>query len=86
MSCESDLKDAVTVCLPLIHAAIRDIQKGIFPKNCFLNIGIPSCPLTNKVCSHDHHIFIFYSLPGNTLLSYKFLLEFFWATYSYKIF
>ncbi|KAG4387881.1 hypothetical protein GLYMA_09G064600v4 [Glycine max] len=48
VSCESDLKDAVTVCLPLIHAAIRDIQKGIFPKNCFLNIGIPSCPLTNK--------------------------------------
>ncbi|XP_047171030.1 5'-nucleotidase SurE-like [Vigna umbellata] len=48
VSCESDLKDAVTVCLPLIHAAISDIQKGIFPKNCFLNIGIPSCPLTNK--------------------------------------
>ncbi|KAK7303969.1 hypothetical protein RJT34_14920 [Clitoria ternatea] len=48
VSCESDLKDAVTVCLPMIHAAIRDIQKGIFPKNCFLNIGIPSCPLTNK--------------------------------------
>ncbi|CAJ1975794.1 unnamed protein product [Sphenostylis stenocarpa] len=48
VSCESDLKDAVTVCLPLIHAAIRDIQKGIFPNNCFLNIGIPRCPLTNK--------------------------------------
>ncbi|KAK7354639.1 hypothetical protein VNO80_20104 [Phaseolus coccineus] len=48
VSCESDLKDAVTVCLPLIHAAISDIQKGIFPKNCFLSIGIPSCPLTNK--------------------------------------
>lgn len=48
VSCESNLKDAVTVCLPLIHAAIKDIQKGIFPKNCLLNIGIPSCPLTNK--------------------------------------
>ncbi|XP_061358406.1 uncharacterized protein LOC133302611 [Gastrolobium bilobum] len=48
VSCERYLKDAVLVCLPLIHAAIRDIQKGIFPKNCFLNIGIPSCPLTNK--------------------------------------
>ncbi|KAK7411921.1 hypothetical protein VNO78_03365 [Psophocarpus tetragonolobus] len=47
-SCESDLKDAVTVCLPLIQAAITDIQKGIFPNNCFLNIGIPTCPLTNK--------------------------------------
>ncbi|RDX96636.1 surE, partial [Mucuna pruriens] len=48
VSCESDLKDAITVCLPLIHAAIRDIQRGIFPKNCFLNIGIPTCPLSNK--------------------------------------
>ncbi|XP_027339221.1 uncharacterized protein LOC113852991 [Abrus precatorius] len=48
VSCEIDLKDAVTACLPLIHAAIRDIQKGIFPKNCFLNIGIPSSPLRNK--------------------------------------
>lgn len=50
MSCESDLKDAVGVSLPLIHAALRDIEKGTFPKNCFLNIEIPSSPLTNKVC------------------------------------
>lgn len=50
MSCESNLKDAVIVCLPLIHAAIRDIEKGTFPKSFLLNIEIPSCPLTNKVC------------------------------------
>lgn len=50
MSCESDLKDAVDVSLPLIHAVLRDIEKGTFPKNCFLNIEIPSSPLTNKVC------------------------------------
>ena len=50
VSCESDLKDAVDVSLPLIHAALRDIEKGTFPKNCCLNIEIPSSPLTNKVC------------------------------------
>lgn len=47
---ESDFKDAVTVCLPLINAAIRDIEKGVFPKSCLLNIEIPASPLTNKVC------------------------------------
>ncbi|KAL6972700.1 5'-nucleotidase [Sarracenia purpurea var. burkii] len=45
---DSDFKDAVTVCLPLINAAIRDIQKGVFPKSCLLNIDIPTSPLTNK--------------------------------------
>ncbi|KAJ4884428.1 Survival protein SurE-like phosphatase/nucleotidase [Raphanus sativus] len=29
---ENDFKDAVGVCLPLINALIRDIEKGIFPK------------------------------------------------------
>ena len=47
---ESDFKDAVTVCLPLINAAVRDIEKGIFPKSCLLNIEIPTSPSTNKVC------------------------------------
>ncbi|XP_042507332.1 5'-nucleotidase SurE-like [Macadamia integrifolia] len=47
-SSESDFKDAVKVCLPLIHAAIRDIEKGVFPKSCSLNIEIPTSPLTNK--------------------------------------
>ncbi|KAB1218409.1 5'-nucleotidase SurE [Morella rubra] len=45
---ETDFKDAVTICLPLINAAMRDIEKGIFLKNCSLNIEIPSSPLTNK--------------------------------------
>lgn len=45
---ESDLKDAVSVCLPLITAAIRDIEKGNFPKGFFLNVEIPASPLTNK--------------------------------------
>lgn len=47
---EKDFKDAVTVCLPLINAAIRDIEKGTFPKSCSLNVEIPTAPLTNKVC------------------------------------
>ncbi|XP_038995059.1 5'-nucleotidase SurE-like [Hibiscus syriacus] len=45
---ESDFKDAVAVCLPLITAAIRDIEKGVFPKSCFLNIEIPTSPSSNK--------------------------------------
>nr|DAD49014.1 TPA_asm: hypothetical protein HUJ06_018951 [Nelumbo nucifera] len=45
---ESDFKDAVEVCLPLLHAAIRDVEKGAFPKSCSLNIEIPTSPSTNK--------------------------------------
>ncbi|KAF8084294.1 hypothetical protein N665_0726s0017 [Sinapis alba] len=45
---ESDFKDAVSVCLPLINAAIRDIEKGVFPKDCSLNIEIPTSPSSNK--------------------------------------
>ncbi|XP_020550894.1 uncharacterized protein LOC105163426 isoform X1 [Sesamum indicum] len=45
---ESDFKDAVTVCLPLINAAMRDIEKGIFPKGLALNVEVPTSPLTNK--------------------------------------
>ncbi|XP_073007834.1 uncharacterized protein [Typha latifolia] len=45
---ESDLIHAVEVCIPLIHAAIRDIENAVFPKRCLLNIGIPSSPSTNK--------------------------------------
>ncbi|KAJ8645004.1 hypothetical protein MRB53_006752 [Persea americana] len=45
---ESDFKDAVDVCLPLIRAALRDIEKGLFPKSFSLNIEVPTCPTTNK--------------------------------------
>ncbi|KAJ6963696.1 5'-nucleotidase SurE-like [Populus alba x Populus x berolinensis] len=45
---ESDFKDAVAVCLPVINAAIRDIEKGFFPKSCSLNIEIPTSPSANK--------------------------------------
>ncbi|KAG8643305.1 hypothetical protein MANES_11G024900v8 [Manihot esculenta] len=45
---ESHFKDAVAVCLPLIKAAVRDIEKGTFPKSCSLHIEIPTSPSTNK--------------------------------------
>ncbi|XP_077211461.1 uncharacterized protein LOC143846784 [Tasmannia lanceolata] len=45
---ESDFKDAVDACLPLIRAAIRDIKEGLFPSSCSLNIEVPTCPSTNK--------------------------------------
>lgn len=45
---ENDFKDAVDICLPLIHAAIRDSEKGIFPSSCLLNIEVPSSPTANK--------------------------------------
>ncbi|KAL5572453.1 hypothetical protein UlMin_022050 [Ulmus minor] len=48
VSCESNMKEAVGVCLPLIHAAVKSVQNGVFPKSCLLNIEIPNCPLTNK--------------------------------------
>lgn len=46
---ESDFKDAVTVCLPIINAAIRDIEKGVFPKGFSLDVEVPTSPLANKV-------------------------------------
>lgn len=73
VSCESDLKDAVDVSLPLIHAALRDIEKGAFPKNCFLNIEIPSSPLTNKVCFSNCYV-LDWRKSGNALLFREFLL------------
>ncbi|XP_010540078.1 PREDICTED: uncharacterized protein LOC104813948 [Tarenaya hassleriana] len=45
---ENDFKDAVGVCLPLINATIRDLGEGVFPKDCSLNIEIPTSPSTNK--------------------------------------
>nr|GMC74803.1 5'-nucleotidase SurE-like [Ipomoea batatas]GMC76015.1 5'-nucleotidase SurE-like [Ipomoea batatas]GMC77447.1 5'-nucleotidase SurE-like [Ipomoea batatas]GME02272.1 5'-nucleotidase SurE-like [Ipomoea batatas] len=45
---ESDFKDAASVCLPLITAAIRDIEKGAFPKRCLMNVEVPTSPLANK--------------------------------------
>ncbi|XP_024017220.1 uncharacterized protein LOC21409921 [Morus notabilis] len=48
VSCESKMKEAVGVCLPLIHATVESVQKDVFPKSCLLNVEIPSCPLANK--------------------------------------
>ncbi|PON46807.1 Survival protein SurE-like phosphatase/nucleotidase [Parasponia andersonii] len=48
VSSESNMKEAVSVCLPLIHAAVKGVQNGVFPNSCLLNIEIPSSPLANK--------------------------------------
>ncbi|TKW16335.1 hypothetical protein SEVIR_5G294000v4 [Setaria viridis] len=45
---DSDFKDAAQACLPLINAALADIEKGAFLKGCLLNIGVPSAPSANK--------------------------------------
>lgn len=39
----------MSVCLPLINAAISDVEKGNFPKSCSLNVDVPTSPLKNKV-------------------------------------
>jgi hypothetical protein len=44
--------------MPLIQAAIRDVENGHFPKSCFLNIGIPASPSTNKVSASTLEIMI----------------------------
>ncbi|XP_057771473.1 uncharacterized protein LOC130991338 [Salvia miltiorrhiza] len=45
---ESHFKDAVTVCLPIIKAALRDIEKGVFPKGFSLDLEVPTSPTANK--------------------------------------
>ncbi|KAK3165236.1 hypothetical protein QOZ80_1AG0030670 [Eleusine coracana subsp. coracana] len=45
---DSDFKDAAQVCLPLINAALTDIEKGTFLRGCLLNVGVPSSPSANK--------------------------------------
>jgi hypothetical protein len=57
-SLDTDLKDAVSVIMPLIQAAIRDVENGHFPKSCFLNVGIPPSPSTNKVPASTLEIMI----------------------------
>ncbi|KAI3775118.1 hypothetical protein L1987_49686 [Smallanthus sonchifolius] len=45
---ESHFKDAVSVCLPVIKAAIRDVEKGAFLKSSSLHITVPTSPTENK--------------------------------------
>ncbi|KAK4838713.1 hypothetical protein QYF36_015850 [Acer negundo] len=73
VSCETDLKDAANVCLPLIYAAVNDIEKGNFPKGCLLNVDIPSCPLTNKGNGHLHVLMSYESVLALGLLLMKFI-------------
>ncbi|XP_024403245.1 uncharacterized protein [Physcomitrium patens] len=45
---DNDFKSAATVSLPLIKAALRDIQGGIYPEGFFFNVDIPTDPLEHK--------------------------------------
>ncbi|XP_076881151.1 uncharacterized protein LOC143529202 [Bidens hawaiensis] len=45
---ESHFKDAVSVCLPIIKAAIRDVEKGVFLKSSSFHITVPTIPTENK--------------------------------------
>lgn len=47
-SCDSHFKEAAEICLPLIYAALRDIEKGAYPRDCLLNIDIPTRPSVHK--------------------------------------
>lgn len=47
-SSDTDFKEAAEISLPLIYAALRDIQKGVYPKDCSLNVNIPTRPSSHK--------------------------------------
>eukprot|EP00249_Psilotum_nudum_P028915 c38930_g1_i1 orf=334-1554(-) len=48
VSNEKDFITAADVSLPLIHATLNDIERGVFPKGFFLNIDIPTNPAQHK--------------------------------------
>ncbi|KAL4589257.1 hypothetical protein LXL04_002163 [Taraxacum kok-saghyz] len=45
---ENDFKEAVSICLPVITAALKDIETGTFPKTSSLHITVPTSPSENK--------------------------------------
>ncbi|KAI5055076.1 hypothetical protein GOP47_0030221 [Adiantum capillus-veneris] len=47
-SVPSDFAAAAGICLPLIKAALRDLDKGILSASLFLNIDIPTSPSNHK--------------------------------------
>ncbi|MCL7029908.1 hypothetical protein MKW94_014344, partial [Papaver nudicaule] len=53
---ESDFSEAVNVSLPLIHAAISDIENEVFPRSSSQNIEVPTSPSTNKVIGVFTHL------------------------------
>lgn len=48
----------MTVCLPIINATLRDIEKGVFPKGFSLNVEVPTSPSTNKVRYYSLNIYL----------------------------
>lgn len=45
---ESDFTVAAAVCLPIILAALTDIERGVFLEGFFLNIDVPTNPAQHK--------------------------------------
>ncbi|KAL9275367.1 5'-nucleotidase SurE-like protein [Drosera capensis] len=71
VSSENDLKEAVDACLPLIHAAAKDIEKAVFPQSCLLNVELPASPSTNKGFRVTRQSLWRSSLSWNAVSSYK---------------
>jgi len=45
---DTDFKEATKISLLLIYVALRYIQKGVYPKDCSLNVNIPTHPSAHK--------------------------------------
>lgn len=50
----------MAVCLPIVNAAMRDIEKGVYPKGFSFDVEVPTSPLANKVCSYLSLLFTFF--------------------------
>lgn len=50
----------MAVCLPIVNAAMRDIEKGVYPKGFSFDVEVPTSPLANKVCSYLSLLFFFF--------------------------
>lgn len=45
-----DFTLAAEACLPIISAVVDEIKKKTYPRNCFLNIDVPTDVVHHKVC------------------------------------
>lgn len=44
-----DFALAAEACLPIINAILVEIKKKTYPRNCFLNIDVPTDVVNHKV-------------------------------------
>ncbi|RRT56205.1 hypothetical protein B296_00018267 [Ensete ventricosum] len=64
-------REALMIGVPSVAISLNwDIEKGLFPRKCMLNIEIPTAPSKNKVCYNKteklsrHCIFLFFCNIG----------------------